>query len=314
MNKYENIFWVIAYGCGGSIHSSQLYRWISAEGKELKYSTYHAVLSDWERLQLIRKSAIGRNSILFLGQAVYQYFNLAFGGNRSASKLKRTSLIIEKYLIQEGYHLKPPSALRSRLMKTGGLYMLPKGEAQLRILENYKNALEPFQWDLNGIQYEIETMKQYMNISASKRHFSKVSTHFNSSRMNLYRLTFHSIFVSGATLKKNEEKLVFTLYVDLYKIFNSSDKYLSKQILEINHLINAIFFDANNSNHQVNCIITVYSHEKEDEKLADMVYKRLSKTSEFGLYDKASFKRQIRFVFFDTSRRLFGGIKTDSVV
>ena len=199
-------------------------------------------------------------------------------------------------------------------MKTGGLYLLALGEAQLRILENYKVALEKYQWDLRGIQHEIETMKEYMNVSASRRHFSKTSTHFKSTVMNLYRLTFKSIIVSGATIQQERENAIFTVYVDVYNILNSSEKMLAKQVLEIYHVINGIFNDSNNSTHKVNCITTIYSHQKEDEKLINATYQLLRANNEFCFYDKEDLKRQVRFVFFHTSRRLFGGIKTDSVV
>lgn len=314
LNRFEDVFWIITFACGGSIHSSQLHRWLSAEGKELQYDTYIAIVTDWERLKLIRRSTIGRSVIIHLGQAVYRYFDVKSAVVCNAFKLKRTSLIMEKYLTQEKYYQKPPSSLRKRLMKTGGLYLLALGEAQLRILENYKVALEKYQWDLRGIQHEIETMKEYMNVSASRRHFSKTSTHFKSTVMNLYRLTFKSIIVSGATIQQERENAIFTVYVDVYNILNSSEKMLAKQVLEIYHVINGIFNDSNNSTHKVNCITTIYSHQKEDEKLINATYQLLRANNEFCFYDKEDLKRQVRFVFFDTSRRLFGGIKTDSVV
>lgn len=67
LNRFEDVFWIITFACGGSIHSSQLHRWLSAEGKELQYDTYITIVTDWERLKLIRRNTIGRSVIIHLG-------------------------------------------------------------------------------------------------------------------------------------------------------------------------------------------------------------------------------------------------------
>lgn len=312
INMYEDIFFVVIFGLSGFISQQQFCR-LTNDNKAKAAHSINKLLNDWKRYYIISIQKIGRCNILIINEPVYKHFHLCYQNARSANKLKRTTLLMEKYLREGKYYNKSFSSLKERILKTNALWYLPVGQSSYNILNNYEKALMPFHWDTRGIENEKAIMKKYIQNSA-KFQKAEESEKQISTVKNLYNLNCQGIFLTGAKIKKRENnKVEFVLYCDILNTYNYYSNILVDRILSARLTLYSIF-DDDNKEHIFNPIITIYSHEQHDQLFIDDVYRQLKRTNVFLFCSDQELKDQIRFVYFNSATKLFNGVKLHQLI
>jgi len=316
LEKYNDVFYIIIYALSGAIHLIELKRWLY-NNKPDNAKALRKVIADWEQLGLVNKVKMGRNYVLYMRAPVYNYFHLMYYRPATSEKLKRTSLLMEKFLTEEKYYLKPPSELKNRLLKTNAVLFLASGESHKRIVQNYIKALTPYGWDMTGLNDQMQLMQAHIERSPSNNHFQKVDQSIEKEdyEENLYSLACKGIYLTGGKLENEESgSVTFTVHADIFNVNDIEGAKLANRIMSVYRMLSDMLYDSRNPKHKANIKITVYSHQAEDKKLIDQVYQHLKLNKEFCCYDDDMLKEHVQFVFFNTEKKLFGGYPIGRIV
>jgi hypothetical protein len=312
IQQYEDVFYVILFGLAGAVHMQQLNRWLNQNSARY-HRVFRSIVRRWVDLELVHKIKISRNYIIYPRGAVYNYFGLCFNGLSTSSRLKQSALLMEKYLDDEQCYRYSPKWLRSRIQKTSAISFLPNGQAHLNVVNHYIQALTPCHWDLTGLNYEAETMRRHVERSISKNHLHRVKNHIANER-NLYRYACKNFYISGAKIIANNDTTVFRVYVDyLYTTYIEMDL-LIRRIADAYSFFSELLYDANNSSHKAEIILTIYSHQKRDRVFEHKILKRLKQNSEFRTMTEERLKELIRFRFFNSEEKLFSGFPVKDII
>lgn len=312
IQQYEDVFYVILYGLAGGIHMQQLNRWLN--NNQTHYNrVFRSMVNIWADLDLVYKIKISRNYIIYPRNAVYRYFGLYYNHLPTSNRLKQTSLLMEKYLVDEQCYQYPPDWLRKRIQKTNTINFLPNGQAHLNVIHNYMRALKPYHWDLTGLEYEAKAMEEHIKHSFSQTHCKSVNKHI-ISKNNMYRYACKYIYLTGAKIEPYDNTINFKIYVDiLYTTYIENDL-LIRRIIDAYDFFSELLYDLKDKKHQVKVVITILSHQKEDRVFEKKILSKLKQTSEFCLMDDEYFESIIRFHFFNSESKLFSGFPVKDII
>ena len=312
LNQYKEVFWVILR-LGGCVMQQQLCRWLNNNQTDTTKNTNF--IKKLEEAQLIKIRKIGSNNLLILTYPVFQYFNINRTVKVNGAKIKRSAMIMEKYL-RIGYYDKPPIELKRRLEKSACLSFMTTGEQHLRLIQKYITILEEKGWSTDGLLHEEKILFQrfdYQTKFAFYENYPPLELNKEDKELDLYNLECQNSFISGIQFKvlpSGKEQLV--IFADIFNIYEKDPLSIAKLVLQTQETLEAIIADYKNSNF-AKVYVQVYSHLAYSAEYEKKVYTYLCAQPEYlGNIDAA--KDMVRLHFLNTKTTLFSNIDPCSIV
>lgn len=297
LQKCEDFFWILLrLGC---IPQSQICRLLFKNATDSTTNT--ALMQTFEGIGLINRVQFGNTNICRATHTVSRYFGNKQIVKISGAKLKRGSLILEKYL-RLGYYDRPTKNLRERLDKTTALLYLPTASQSIKLLKRYQTYFEERNLHTDGIQNELAVLQKRYDFQFDKK------IKIDSNVTDLYHLESINCFLSGIRFELKNGKFKPIINADIYNIHNLPSQRLAKHILTSMTTLESIF------NIDINMgivVITIYSHEEQNTKEMNIVYNYLS--YKLGL-DIEPLKNQVKFIYFGTKAHLFSHIDPSNII
>ena len=295
--KYHEMFKVIAY-LGGCVIRQQLCRLLFKN--RAQYSQMDLMVKRLLEAKLLKVQTMGTSHVLILTYPVLRYLNINRTPHINGTRLKLSSLIMEKYLRQGMWKQDEPAmALRKRMEKTAALAFVSAGEAYMRQLYPLMQAFESRGLDTDGLRYQY--------VRAEKRMENSIRNQYTRHKLDLpreadlYTLECKNIYLSGVKEQKNiYGRTEIVGIIDVYLVADLPPAKLAGYIVEAKRVIESTLQNDSGSS------IRIYSHGAEDADYVNKVYRALELYPEYALPDTA--REQVTFCFFDTRRTLFGGV------
>lgn len=310
-SKYNEILWVILR-IGGCILQQQLCRWINNNQTDTTANT--AFVKKLEEGQLIKIKKIGNNNLLILTYPVFQYFQVNRTVKINGTKIKRSAMIMEKYL-RLGYHSKPPVELKKRLSKTATLSYMTTCESHLRLIQKYMPILESKSWRIDGLKHQEQILYKrfdYQTKFALYENSPPLELDKEDNELDLYNLECQNSFITGIRFDILNGKEQLKVFADIYNIYEKDSLSIAKLILDTQRTIEAIFADYKNSNF-VEVYVQVYSHAAYNIDYENKVYSYLCAQNEY-IGNEELARSIIKLTFMDNSSKLFSNISPNSIV
>lgn len=290
LNTYGEIFLCILY-FGGGIHQSQFIRWIG-NGNTRSSKATRLIKACVDAGLLVKCDLHPRNKFLHITKTVYRYLGYPNGQYRAEpQKHLATALLIERFL-RLGY---APDKMLERLDRTNARYGFAAGTLECYLLDNAAHELAQYGWNTSNIEHERALMEQIANREQGGYHH----------HMNLHNLARRRIYISEILFNKKTRTV--TVHMDFYNIFDHDARQIAKMLIDTQYSIQTIFADCSNPHHKVNCIVSIFSHDKENQKMNDKVLRYIVKDPLYIVTpDQAS--KDFQFFGFDTKKTLFSNI------
>ena len=313
LSKYNTELWVIMR-LGGCIFQQQLCRWLNNNKTDTTSNT--ALVKRLEEAQLIKIKKVGnKNNILILTYPVFKYFRVNRTAKINGAKIKRSAMIMEKYL-RMGYYTKDPIELKKRLEKTSCLPYMTTGEPALRLLQKYIPLLENRGWCVDGLKHQEQIMYQRFDHQTKfllYENYPPLKLDKEDGQLDLYNLECQNAFISGIRFDKLQNgKEQLQAYIDIYNVYEKDPSSIAKLVLDAQRTIESIFADYKNDNF-VDVYIQVYSHNEHNVDYENKLYTYLCTQNEY-IGNEELVRNRIRLVFLDSRTSLFSNIDPSSIV
>lgn len=312
LSKYNEIFWIITR-VGGCVMQQQLCRLLNNNLTDTTKNT--ALVKKLEEAQLIKIKKIGSNNVLILTYPVFQYFKINRTVKINGAKIKRSAMIMEKYL-RLGYYEKPPVELKKRLEKTSALSYMTTGEPHLLLVHKYINILQAKGWCVDGLKNEQEILYQrfdYQTKFALYENYPPLDLNKEEKELDLYNLECQNSFISGIQFKVLPSgKAQLVILADIYNVYEKDPLSIAKLVLITQETIEAIFADYENSNF-AKVYVQVYSHMAYSADYEKKVYTYLCAQPEY-IGNAALAKDMVQLNFLNTKTTLFSNIDPCAIV
>lgn len=312
INKYKELFWIILR-VGGCIMQQQLCRLMNNNQTDTVANT--ALVKKLTEAKLIKTTTVGRNSLIILTYPVFQYFGINRTFQYTSLRMKRSAMIIEKYL-RLGYYNRSLKELMDRIRKTAAISYLGTSENHLLLINKYIKILEEKGWNVDGLKKEEEILLQRFDYQIKCKlyeNYPPLKLNKLQGQLDLYNLECQQVFLSGIKfnpLPNGKEKL--QVFLDIYNVNEIFGKRLGKLIINAQRSIQCLFADYKNNNFP-EIVIQVFSHLSYDKQCEDNLYDYLISEKEY-LGNELLARNTIRLVFLDTKKTLFSNIDPTALV
>lgn len=312
LSKHSDILYVIMR-IGGCILQQQLCRWLNNNKTDTTSNT--SLVKNLVESQLVKVRQIGGNNILIITYPVFKYFKVNRTVKINGAKIKRSAMIMEKYL-RMGYYTKDPIELKKRLEKTSCLSYMTTGEPALRLIQKYIPLLENKGWSVDGLKHQEQIMYQRFDHQTKfllYENYPPLKLDKEDGQLDLYNLECQNSFISGIRFDKlSNGKEQLQVHADIYNVYEKDPLSIAKLVLDTQQTIEGIFADFKNDNF-VDVYIQVYSHNEYNFDYENKVYTYLCTQNEYiGNIDLA--KQRIKLVWFNSKSSLFSNIDPSSIV
>ena len=310
LNQNNDIFWIILR-LGGCIMQQQLCRLLNNNLTDTTKNT--ALVKKLEEAQLIKIKKIGSNNVLILTYPVFQYFKINRTVKLNGVKIKRSAMIMEKYL-RLGYYSKPPIELKRRLQKTAALSYMTTGQAHLLLIQKYIPILKEKGWCVDGLKNQEEVLYKrfdYQTMFSLYENYPPLELDKENGELDLYNLECNNSFISGIRFAGEGERQLI-VYADIYNVYEKSPLSIAKLVLQTQETLEAIFADYKNDNF-AKVYVQIYSHLAYSADYEKKVYTYLCAQPEY-IGNEALAKDMVQLNFLNTKTTLFSNIDPCSIV
>ena len=311
INMYAELFWIILR-LGGCVLQQQVCRLLNNNKSDTTANT--ALIKKLEEAKLIKIRKIGSNSVLIITYPVLKYFGVNRTVKYKGVKIKRSAMILEKYL-REGYYKVPILELKRRLQKTAALSFMVTGEPHLRLINAYTKALLEKGWQVDGLKHQEKILLKrfdYQTKFTLYENYPPLDLGKEANETDLYNLECQNSFITGIRMENRGSKKQLIITADIYNILEKNPIFAANLALLTMRTIEGIFADYKNSNF-VEVEIHVYSHQSYSEDYTRKFYEKLCVAPEF-LGQEELARRQVKLTFFDSKTRLFSNIDPSAIV
>lgn len=312
LSKHSDILYVIMR-IGGCILQQQLCRWLNNNKTDTTSNT--ALVKNLVESQLVKVRQIGGNNILIITYPVFKYFKVNRTVKINGAKIKRSAMIMEKYL-RMGYYTKDPIELKKRLEKTSCLSYMTTGEPALRLIQKYIPLLENRGWSVDGLRHQEKIMYKRFDHQTKfllYENYPPLELNKEDGELDLYNLECQNAFISGIRFDKlPNDKEQLQVHADIYNVYEKDPLSITKLVLDTQRTIESIFADYKNDNF-ADVYITIYSHHAYSEDYENKLYSYLCIQNEY-VGTEELVRSRIRLVFLDSRTSLFSNIDPRSIV
>lgn len=314
LSKYNIELWVIMR-LGGCIFQQQLCRWLNNNKTDTTTNT--ALVKRLEEAQLIKIKKVGnKNNILILTYPVLKYFNVNRTVKINGAKIKRSAMVMEKYLLM-GYYTRNPIELKNRLEKTSCLAYMTSGHPALRLIQKYIPLLENRGWGVDGLRHQEKIMYQRFDHQTKfllYENYPPLKLDKEDGQLDLYNLECQNSFISGIRFDKlSNGKEQLQVHADIYNVYEKDPISIAKLVLDTQRTIESIFADYKNDNF-ADVYITIFSHREFCECYENKIYTYLCSITNEYIGNEELARNRIRMSWLNTKTTLFSNIDPSSIV